>query len=209
MLVFTPQLCPKESDPLDVLERALAHVDVIQVRVKDPELGVSAARALHDWTSRVLELVERRASDALVLVNDRIYVAGVLQGRGVAGVHLGEEDAPPELARELLGAEALIGFSTHSMADVARAEELPVDYLGFGPIHATATKGYSEGRGSEAAWIAARASSHPVFPIGGITVTNAAELAPVGRAAVASAILAAADPARRAAEIRALLAGDS
>jgi len=48
-----------------------------------------------------------------------------------------------------------------------------------------------------------------VFPIGGITVTNAAELAPVGRAAVASAILAAADPARRAAEIRALLAGDS
>ncbi len=205
MLLFSPELCPPGSEPLAILAATLPHVDLVQVRVKDPELGVSSARSLHDWTVRVLELVERGPAQALVLVNDRVDVAGVLLGRGVAGVHLGAEDAPSALARGVLGDEPLIGLSTHSAADVVAAEELPVDYLGFGPVHATGTKGYARGLGSEAAGIAARASSHPVFPIGGIDTTNAPELAPVGRAAVSSAILRSSDPARTAAEIRALL----
>jgi thiamine-phosphate diphosphorylase len=120
-------------------------------------------------------------------------------------VHLGADDAPPELARALLGPEALIGLSTHGAADVVRATELPVDYLGFGPIHATATKGYARGLGSEAAWIAAQASAYPLFPIGGIDATNASELAGVGRAAVGSALLSAPDPARAARELAGLL----
>jgi thiamine-phosphate pyrophosphorylase len=206
MLIFTPELCPPGSDPLEVLARALPALDAIQVRVKDPELGTSPARAACDWTARVLELAGRARSDALVLVNDRVDVAAALAGAGVDGVHLGADDAPGELARALLGPDLLVGLSTHGAADVALAEELPVDYLGFGPIHATATKGYARGLGSEAAWIAARTSSRPLFPIGGIDATNASELVEVGRAAVGRAILAAADPARAARAIAALLA---
>ncbi len=205
MLIFTPELCPQESDPLAVLERMLPALDVIQVRIKDPELGTSPARATSDWTRRVLELVARTGSETLVLVNDRVDVAAALAAQGVDGVHLGADDAPPELARALLGPAALIGLSTHCAADVARAAELCVDYLGFGPIHATATKGYAQGLGSEAAWVAARSCACPLFPIGGIDATNASELAEVGRAAVGRALLSAADPARAARELVELL----
>ncbi|NOT29871.1 MAG: thiamine phosphate synthase [Planctomycetes bacterium] len=206
MLLFTPELCPAGSEPLAILERALPHLDVIQVRIKEPGFCTAPARSTCDWARRVLALVARAQSDALVLVNDRVDVAATLADEGLAGVHLGADDAPPELARELLGPEALIGLSTHCAADVARAEELPLDYLGFGPIHPTQTKGITRGLGSEAAWIAAQASSRPLFPIGGIDATNAGELFEIGRAAVSRAILCAADPGAAARALAELLA---
>lgn len=206
MLLFTPELCARGCEPLAVLGRALPYLDVIQVRLKEPGLALGPARATCDWARRVLALVARERSDALVLVNDRVDVAATLAPEGLAGVHLGADDAPPELARALLGPEPLIGLSTHGAADVTRAEELPVDYLGFGPVHPTATKGYARGLGAEAAWIAAQASSRPLFPIGGIDATNAGELAEIGRAAVSRAILEAADPRQAARELAALLA---
>jgi thiamine-phosphate diphosphorylase len=188
MLLFTPELCPSGRAPLEILARALPALDVLQIRIKDAEHGQAPARALADWTRAVLACVRAAGSEALVLVDDRVDVAAALAPEGVHGVHLGADDCPPEVARATLGERALIGFSTHSAADVARAEELPVDYLGFGPVHPTATKGNARGLGSAAAWIAARSSARPLFPIGGIDLENAAELAEIGRAAVSRAI---------------------
>jgi len=204
MLLFTPELC--RDDPLATLEACLPAVDVVQVRLKDPQLGTAPARGTLEWTRRVLALVRARRPHALVLVNDRLDVARTLRDEGLDGVHLGAEDAPPALARALLGPEMLVGLSTHAAAEVVAADDLPVDYLGFGPVHATATKGYARGLGAEAAWVAAAATPLPVFPIGGIDATNAAELARVGRAAVSRAVLAAADPAEAARAIAAQLA---
>jgi thiamine-phosphate pyrophosphorylase len=204
-LLFTPELCPGGSAPLEILEAALPALDLVQVRIKEPGLGLGPARATHDWALRVLELIERRGSEALVLVNDRVDVAAVLRERGVAGVHLGADDCPVEEARLLLGPDALIGLSTHSPAEVARAEDLLVDYLGFGPVFPSATRGNARGLGCELAWLAARASSRPVFPIGGIDATNVHELAPVGRAALSAAVLRAPDPLRAARAIRSAL----
>lgn len=202
MLVFTPAACG-ERDPADALERALPAVDVVQVRVKPAGAGPSPARETLEWTRRALALCECLGRAApLVIVNDRVDVAEALADEGCAGVHLGQGDTPPTGARELLGANALIGLSTHDARQVVRSQELPVDYLGFGPIHPTRTKGYGRGLGSEAAWIASEACALPLFPIGGIDAQNAGELAPVGRAAVSSAILAAADPERAAEAIR-------
>jgi len=208
MLLFTPELCARGRDALEVLSEALPHVDVVQVRIKEPGLGLAPARATLDWTRLVLALRARAGSVALVVVNDRPDVARALAEEGVDGVHLGADDAPPSLARALLGPDALIGLSTHTSAAVVAAEDEPVDYLGFGPVHPTETKGYARGLGAEAAWIAARASSRPLFPIGGIDATNAAELSEVGRAAVGRAVLASADPARTARELAALLANE-
>jgi len=206
MLLFTPELSG-ERDPLEALALALPHVDVVQVRVKSERAdAVSPARALAEWTERVLELVARAPESPLVLVNDRVDVAAALAPRGVHGVHLGDRDTPPSEARALLGDDALIGLSTHSAADVARAFDAPVDYLGFGPIFPTATKGYDRGVGPEAAWVAHEAAPIPLFPIGGITPSNSGELEHVGRACVGAAILAAPDPAAAAAAIRAALA---
>jgi thiamine-phosphate diphosphorylase len=215
-LIFTPGLV-SARDPLAVLEAALPFVDIVQVRPKAPESGLDPARPnasgaqtnaseLFDWCVRVLERVASvQAEHVLVLANDRVDVARSLLGRGLAGVHVGQEDTPPRVARELLGPEALIGLSTHSPAQVAAAWGEPVDYLGFGPLRATATKGYERGLGAEAAWIASQASAVPVFPIGGIGLAEAADLAEVGRAAVGSAILCASDPAAAARALREVL----
>jgi len=207
MLLFTPSVCGAR-DPLGVLEAALGHVDIVQVRIKAPGELHSHARDVHDWTVRVLELVEVRADlreRVLVLVDDCVDVAAVLAPRGCAGVHVGQDDLPAADARRLLDRELLVGVSTHDMRQVELAEEAGADYLGFGPVHATATKGYQQGLGAEAAWIAQSSTALPVFPIGGISLENANELAQIGRAAVSAAILAAADPARAARELRALL----
>jgi thiamine-phosphate diphosphorylase len=216
-LLFSPSVCGGR-DPLEVLEAVLTHVDLVQVRVKavagalDPARSARGsrepgeARATFEWTAKVLELAALHPGlEVPVLVNDRADVARALLESGCAGVHLGQDDAPPQLARALLGPQPLIGLSTHSQTQVAQALEEPVDYLGFGPIHATRTKGYASGLGGEAAWIAAQSVALPVFPIGGIDLANASELEGVGRAAVSSAILGAADPARAARELRAAL----
>lgn len=210
LLLFTPDACAGR-DPLGVLEAALPHVDIIQVRPKPlggsgGALAPCAARATFEWTERVLDLVRAHpALDVLVTVDDRVDVAVALRAEGCVGVHLGEDDCPVAVARALLGENALIGLSTHTFEAVIEAEDLAVDYLGFGPVHGTGTKGYQHGLGAEAAWLASTASSRPVFAIGGITRENAFELARLGRAAVAAAILGAEDPARAARELRALL----
>jgi thiamine-phosphate pyrophosphorylase len=211
-LIFTPSLC-LAREPLDVLDAALPWLDVVQVRPKAADSGASpsdsastaertSARELCDWTRRVIELVKRRA---LVIVNDRVDVARTLRDEGCDGVHVGHDDTPPRVARDLLGPDALVGFSTHTLAQVGAAQDEPVDYLGFGPIHATATKGYARGLGPDAAWVAQQGSALPVFPIGGIGIEQASDLASLGRAAVSSAILRADDPALAARTLRELL----
>ena len=82
-----------------------------------------------------------------------------------------------------------------------------MDYLGFGPIYPTATKGYERGVGPERAWMADTGTHLTTFPIGGICALNVAELRPVGRVAVSSAILGAVDPVAAVRDLRNQLAG--
>ena len=202
LLLFTPELCGGR-DALDQLRALLPRVDLIQVRPKPlgPSRAPAAARESLDWARRVLRLTEALEDPPLVLVDDRVDVARVLLGEGLAGVHLGADDMRPRDAREVLGSAALIGLSTHSLRDVLRAEDQPVDYLGFGPVYDSTTKGLTGGLGPEHAWVASATSTRPVFPIGGIDVLRACELTQVGRAAVGSALLAADDPGSVAEEL--------
>lgn len=208
MLLFTPELCGPR-DPMEVLDAALGFVDVVQVRPKAPgSHAPCTAREAFDWCIRVLDLLAAKPDlEVAVLVNDRVDVAKALLDRGCDGVHLGQDDCPARLARALLGEDAWVGISTHDARQVAATWDLPVDYLGFGPIHASSTKGYERGLGVESAWIAAEGAGRPVFPIGGIDATNIGDLTRIGRAAVGSAILAAEDPSKAARELRDLLVG--
>ena len=72
-----------------------------------------------------------------IIINDRVDIAFALKADGV---HLGQDDMPPEKAREILGEDAIIGFSTHSIEQVLVAMRLPIDYVAFGPIFPTQTK---------------------------------------------------------------------
>lgn len=138
-----------------------------------------------------------KQANALVLVNDRVDLARL---SGAGGVHVGQEDLPPAAARDLLGADAVIGYSTHTIAQVDAAVLEPVTYIATGPIFGTTTKdtGYSA-VGLALVRYAARASSRPVVAIGGITLDNAAAVLEAGGASVAviSDLLRGGDPASR------------
>ena len=120
---------------------------------------------------------------ARLIVNDRVDVAALT---GAAGVHLGHEDLPVGEARALLGPDAIIGCSTHSVEDAVAAGSLPVDYIALGPIFATRHASVArEPLGLEAVAAAAAALSVPLVAIGGIDLERAPQVLAAGAASVA------------------------
>ena len=113
------------------------------------------------------------------IINDRVDIALAV---GADGVHLGQDDMPPAMARKVLGNQAIIGYSTHSVDQALAAVALPVDYIAIGPIFATATKenpdavvgltGLSEVR--------AAIGDFPLVAIGGIKEENVASVLAAG-----------------------------
>ncbi len=78
-----------------------------------------------------------RARGVGLIINDRADIALALSADGV---HLGQDDLPPEAARRLLGDSAIIGFSTHSVEQARVAARLPVNYIAIGPVFPTSSK---------------------------------------------------------------------
>jgi thiamine-phosphate pyrophosphorylase len=119
-----------------------------------------------------------------LIINDRVDVALAVNA---AGVHLGQDDLPPEAARKLLGDDAIIGFSTHSVAQAQLAATFPIDYLAIGPIFQTTTKANPDPavglEGLKAVRDALR--DIPLVAIGGITPANAADVMAAGADSVA------------------------
>ncbi len=72
-----------------------------------------------------------------VIINDRVDIALALNADGV---HLGQDDLPPDAARAIFGKNAVIGFSTHTLEQAIKAVKLPIDYIAVGPIFETHTK---------------------------------------------------------------------
>lgn len=142
---------------------------------------------------------------ALFLVNDRVDLA--LASRA-DGVHLGVDDLPVGVARELLGPGTIIGYSPETTEDRENAIANGVDYLGIGPVYGTATKGDAgPALGLEHFAALVESSSVPVIGIGGITVERAAEVVDAGAVGVAivSAIFLADDPQAAASRLREVL----
>lgn len=116
-------------------------------------------------TVRQLSVLCLRAGSHLV-VNDRADIAALLD----AGLHLGQEDLPPELARRVLGNGRLLGFSTHNERQLEAGNLEPADYLAVGPVFSTATKLDADPViGLERLAGMRRLTSKPLVAIGGIT----------------------------------------
>src|SRR6266853_507346 len=103
---------------------------LIQLRDKH-----SSPRAF--FTDAEAAVTMARSHGVQIIINDRVDMALALRADGV---HLGQGDVPPEAARKLLGATAVIGFSVHSIEQAKAAMKLPIDYLGIGPVFPTSTK---------------------------------------------------------------------
>ncbi|MBN1901755.1 thiamine phosphate synthase [Candidatus Sumerlaeota bacterium] len=126
---------------------------------------------------------------ASLIVNDNPYLAKEIDADGA---HLGQEDMPVDIAREILGANKIIGLSTHTKAQAIHAMFLDVDYIGIGPIFPTSTKKseYAPLGIPMLQWMS-REIKLPFVPIGGINGDNIKEVCLNGGTApaVASAIM--------------------
>jgi thiamine-phosphate pyrophosphorylase len=163
-----------------------AGVDVVQLREKEAEAG-----DLLRWGETFRDAADRHGT--LFIVNDRPDVAFALDADGV---HLGQDDLPPRLAREILGDDAIIGLSTHSPEqwDAAAPE---ADYLCIGPVWETPTKPGRPAAGLDAVrYAAASGEGRPWFGIGGISISNVAQVVDAGaeRIVVVRAVTTVADP---------------
>lgn len=182
--------------PLAEIARILtgAGVRLIQIRAKQ-----ATSQAL---LSQTRQLLASLPPSTVLIVNDRPDVALLA---GAAGVHLGQEDLPVPAARALLGAEKIIGLSTHTPEQIQAGAAGPADYLAFGPIFPTATKPDTQPVVGLAGLRAAREQTpKPLVAIGGITSENAAQAIEAGAdtVAVITGWLAADDIPRRLEEFR-------
>ncbi len=172
-----------------------AGVKIIQFREKK-----APTRYMVETARRIRKLCHEY--DALFFVNDRIDVA---LASDADGVHLGQEDMPAAIAKELF--DGLIGISAENEREAVQAERDGADYIGAGPVFETATKEDAGGAiGIEGLRRIVDAVSIPVVGIGGITKRNAQPVLQIADGiAVISAIAASGDPEREARELLAIV----
>lgn len=186
---------PGGEEPEALLRSALGGgVDILQIREK--ELGRAEIERSAATFRRICDTFS-----TLFIVNDDPELARACDADGV---HVGQDDASAEEARELLGPEAIIGLSTHSEEQIAAAAERPVDYISVGPVWETPTKA---GRPAVGLGLVEHAAAHarrPFFAIGGIDAGNAEQVVAAGarRLCAVRAIRDAADPGAATAELR-------
>lgn len=186
-------------DLLWVLECALdGGIRAIQLREKDLDgkelfLLAEAARKLTDRYR------------AALFINDRIDVA---LASGADGVHLGWASFPTLRARELVGAQKMIGVSSHSLEQAQEAEKQGADFIVFGPVYFTPSKAkYGTPQGLMMLKKIVEKTSLPVYGIGGLKADNIPETKKTGVRGIAliSAVIGAGDPKTAAEEIIAQL----
>lgn len=184
-----------------IAEAAAGGVGMFQLREKqlDDRDLLQRARDMRHWTRRV---------GALLIVNDRVDIAALAQADGV---HLGQTDLQVRDARRILGPDALIGVSTHSVEQLRQAIADGADYVGIGPIFSSTTKQFGTLAGLDLIRAASRTTNLPAFAIGGITPANIGQVVAAGasRVAVSAAIARADDPQAVARALRAALPSTS
>ena len=176
-------------------------VDIVQFRDKSMEAGPALAHLA----------VLRRAADrhgGLACVNDRADLAAIA---GMDVVHVGQDDLTPAQARSIVGADLLIGRSTHAIDEsAAAAEDDDVDYFAVGPVWPTPTK---PGRAAPGLALVREVSSReflkPWFAIGGIDGERVPEIRNAGatRIVVVRALTEAQSPTASAQGLRSAIVG--
>lgn len=184
------------NGPRAVVEAALAaRASVVQIRLK--------RTAGRDALELVLWAAEQtRRAQALLIVNDSPELAEMASADGV---HLGQDDLPPEAVPAELRAHLLVGLSTHTLDQVRESRERPVDYIAFGPVFGTTSKDAAgTPLGVDLLAEAVQAAAHPVVAIGGISSENAGKARAAGACSIAviSAIADAKQPASAALALR-------
>jgi len=192
-------MLPRVYALTDVHVSGLSHAEQVEllsaggatlIQLREKEMS---PREFYPQAKEAVAVAARRGVQ--LIINDRVDMALAVGGHGV---HLGQDDMPPEAARRLLGAEAVIGYSTHNLEQAIAATKLPIDYLAIGPIFATISKSDTAPVLGLDGLRAVRQAigTFPLVAIGGISQANARQVVEAGADSVAviSALLS--DPTR-------------
>lgn len=168
----------------------LAMVELVQQMVEGGARWIQYREKDLDDAARYAELQEVVAALPAIVklfVNDRLDLAIAC---GADGVHVGDEDLPPQVARKVAGPELLIGYSTHSVDDGAAAAANPaIDYVAIGPIYRSSTKDVRDPLGLGPIRELRRRIEKPIVAIGGIDPRNIADV--LGAGADSAAVIGA------------------
>jgi thiamine-phosphate pyrophosphorylase len=170
-----------------VVEAALqGGLTLVQYRDKTADDGVRLSQ-----TQQLCHLCHQYG--AIFIINDRVDLA---LAADADGVHLGQQDIPIAVARQMLGPQRLIGRSTTNPEEMQRAIQEGADYIGVGPVYETPTKEGKAAAGLDYVRYAAQHSPIPWFAIGGIDVNNVNDVISAGaeRVAVVRALMQAEQP---------------
>ena len=184
--LLTDDACLKGRPLLACVEQALqGGVTLVQYRSKFKDGGPMYEEAL---TLKAL----CDSYNVPLIINDRVDVALAV---GAAGVHVGQDDLPCSVVRNLVGADFIIGVSAHNPAEALRAIADGADYLGCGAVFGTATKPGVAKLGLTNLQAIRSVATIPMVGIGGVNASNYAEVLATGAngAAIISGILAAED----------------
>jgi thiamine-phosphate pyrophosphorylase len=159
----------------------LGGADLIQLRAKK----LSSA-AISELGQKMRSLIP--TTSTLFIVNDHSELVSDL---GADGIHVGQDDLSVAVAHARAGAQVLVGKSTHSLAQAIAAEKEGADYIGVGPIYATATKPDYMPVGPALIGQVRAAGRVPQFCIGGINEATLPEVLAAGarRVVIVSALL--------------------
>jgi thiamine-phosphate pyrophosphorylase len=177
LYLITDRTQTKGRDLLWLVEQALdAGVKAIQLREKD-----LPGRDLFLLAEKASQLCQSYRSS--LFVNDRVDIALAVNA---AGVQLGNASVPIALARQLLGAQKMIGVSTHSSNEALEAQQQGADFVLFGPVYFTPSKvTYGAPQGLDKLKEIVEKISLPVYAIGGIRLENILPLRSTGVAGIA------------------------
>lgn len=205
--VAEPTATPSGDEIAEIVgvatKAAIGGAGIIQIRSKP-----ITVRALTELAIKVAAAVREVNPETKVVIDDRVDVAAALMAKhNIHGVHIGQDDLDPRLAREVLGPDAIIGLTTGTLKLVENANSYAdvIDYVGAGPFRPTPTKN----SGREPLGVAGysplvEASQVPVVAIGDVHAEDAADLAATGVAGVAivRGFMQAADPAAAARQVK-------
>ena len=184
-IIADKKICGDKNIEDVVIQAIEGGAEMIQYRDKE-----SSDRDFLELASILQNICQRRKIP--FIINDRVDIARYLK---VDGVHLGQDDLPPRIARRILGSSKIIGISTKNIEQAKEAEKHGADYVGIGPIFDTLTKKIEKPVGLEIIKQAKKYLRIPFFPIGGIDLENLDQVIEAGskRIAVGSAVLSAHD----------------
>jgi thiamine-phosphate pyrophosphorylase len=184
-----------DRDVVRTIEQAIeGGVTAIQYRFKN-----KPSRKMYEELL-VLRDITKQSKVALI-VNDRVDLAIAVKADGV---HVGQEDLPPDVCKKIIPEDMIIGYSVNNLEQLKDAMTMPIDYIGFGSVFHTKTKKDYKYVGLEALCKATNITSIPIIAIGGITHYNLKDVlkCKVKGVAVVSAILGFEDVKRAALDFK-------